>query len=77
MNHPLDATERRKGVATGAPIVIEDDVWIGTGSIILPGVKIGKGAVVAAGSVVTKDVEAFTVVAGNPAKFLKNTDDHP
>lgn len=77
VNHPLDATERRKGAATGAPIVIEDDVWIGTGSIILPGVKIGKGAVVAAGSVVTKDVEAFTVVAGNPAKFLKNTDDHP
>lgn len=53
------------------PIVIEDFCWIGTGCIILQGVTIGKGAVVAAGSVVTKDVEPYTVVGGVPAKFIK------
>lgn len=52
-------------------VIIEDDVWIGYGSIILSGVRIGKGSVVAAGSVVTKDVEPYTVVGGNPARFLK------
>lgn len=50
---------------------IEDFVYIGVGTIIMPGVKIGKGAVVGAGSVVTKDVQPYTVVAGNPAKLIK------
>lgn len=54
-----------------APVVIKDFVWIAMGAIILPGVTIGEGAVVGAGSVVTKDVEPWTVVAGNPAKFIK------
>lgn len=54
-----------------APIVINDDVWIGAGSIILAGVTIGQGAVVAAGSVVTKDVPPYTIVAGVPAQLLK------
>ena len=53
------------------PTVIEDDVWIGHGSIILSGVKICRGAIVAAGSVVVKDVEPYTVVANVPAVFLK------
>lgn len=53
-------------------IVIEDGVWIGSRSTILPGVTIGEGSIVAAGSVVTKDVPKYTVVAGIPAKFLKN-----
>lgn len=53
-------------------IVIGNDVWIGYGSTILGGVKIGDGAVVAAGSVVINDVEPFTIVAGNPAKAIKN-----
>lgn len=52
-------------------IVIEDYVWIGTRSIILPGVKLGKGAIIAAGSVVTKDVPEFNVYGGVPAKFIK------
>lgn len=52
-------------------VIIEEDVWIGANCIILPGVKIGKGAVVAAGSVVTKNVTEFTIVGGNPAKVLK------
>lgn len=55
-----------------APIVIEDDVWIGFGATILKGVKIGKGAIVGAQSVVTKDVEPFTVVMGNPAVKIKD-----
>lgn len=56
---------------TTAPIVIGDCAWIASYSIILPGVTLGEGAVVAAGAVVTKDVEPWTVVGGNPAKFIK------
>lgn len=52
------------------PIAIKDNVWIATGAIILPGVTIGEGSVVAAGAVVTKDVEPWTVVGGNPAKMI-------
>lgn len=51
--------------------IIEDDVWIGARCIIMPGVRIGKGAIVAAGAIVTKDVEPYTVVGGNPAKLIK------
>lgn len=54
-----------------SPIKIEDYVWIGTGAIILPGVTLGKGAVICAGSVVTKNVEEYSVVGGNPAKYIK------
>lgn len=53
------------------PIIIKDDAWIGMNVIILKGVTIGEGAIVGAGSVVTKDVPAWTVVAGNPAKVVK------
>jgi acetyltransferase-like isoleucine patch superfamily enzyme len=52
-------------------IIIEDEVWIGANSIILKGVKIGKGAVIGAGSIVTKNVSPYTIYAGNPAKFIK------
>jgi acetyltransferase-like isoleucine patch superfamily enzyme len=52
-------------------ILIGDDVWVGVGAVVLPGVKIGKGAVIAAGSIVTNDVEDYSIVAGMPAKFLK------
>lgn len=58
--------------AEAAPIVIEDDVWIGEYAAIMKGVTIGKGAIVAAHAVVTKDVPAYTVVAGNPAKVVKD-----
>lgn len=54
-----------------APIVVEDDVWIGGGSIILSGVTIGKGAIVGAGAVVNKDVPPYAIVGGVPAKVLK------
>jgi maltose O-acetyltransferase len=56
------------------PIVIEDDAWLGTGCIIFPNVTIGRGAVVGAGAVVTKDVPPFTIVAGVPAKPIKKID---
>lgn len=52
-------------------IIIEDDVWIGHGSIILQNITIGKGSIVAAGSVLTKDVEPYSIVGGNPAKLIK------
>ena len=66
-----DITKLNRPLKT-APIIICDGVWIGARAIILPGVTIGEGAVVAAGAVVTKDVAPWTVVGGNPAKFIKN-----
>lgn len=53
-------------------LVIEDDVWIGFGSVVLTGVTVGRGAIVAAGSVVTRDVEPYAIVAGNPARQVGN-----
>jgi acetyltransferase-like isoleucine patch superfamily enzyme len=58
----------------GAPIVIEDNVWLGANVVVMPGVTIGKHSVVAAGSVVTKDVPPDTIVAGVPAKVVKKLD---
>lgn len=72
-NHNFSDVERpmkEQGV-TKKFIKIEDDCWIAANSIILAGVTVGKGAIVAAGSVVTKDVPPFAIVAGNPAKVLK------
>ncbi|MBN4076893.1 acyltransferase [Mariprofundus ferrooxydans] len=68
--HPdnIDLSER--------PVVIDDDVWIGCSSIILRGVHVGQGAVIGAGSVVTKDVPEWTVVAGNPAKEIRAIPEH-
>ncbi|KAI0842671.1 trimeric LpxA-like protein [Hypoxylon sp. FL0890] len=66
--------KRRKGSKSphiGAAIYIDEDVWIGGGAIVLLGVRIGRGATVAAGAVVTKDVPPFTVVAGNPARVTR------
>ena len=54
------------------PTIIGNDVWIGHGAIIIGGIKIGDGCVIAAGSVVTKDIPPFSIVGGNPAKVLKN-----
>lgn len=69
INHAPNPDNR--SATYGRPIVIEDKAWIGINSTILPGVRIGYGAIVGAGSVVTKDVPPMTVVAGNPAKFIK------
>ncbi len=67
---PIDKTYFGKGLVS-SPVIIEDDVWIGSGSIILKGVTIGRGATIAAGSVVTKNVPAYSIVGGVPAKFIK------
>lgn len=69
--HPLDPQPRREGWEAGEPITIGDNVWIGGGAIVLPGVTIGDDAIVGAGAVVTKDVPARTVVAGNPARVIR------
>lgn len=63
-----------KGSIITSPVIIKDDAWISFNVSILKGVTIGKGAIVAAGSVVTKDVNDFEVVAGNPAKVIKKLD---
>lgn len=74
--HPLDAENRRNHEPTPpagiAPVVIGDDVWIGAGALIIKGVTIGDRSIVAAGSVVTKNVPPDVVVAGNPARVVKN-----
>lgn len=73
-DHAFDRTDipiKSQGHASGC-IVIEDDVWIAAHCTITTNVRIGKGAVVAAGAVVTKDVAPYTVVGGVPAKFIKS-----
>lgn len=70
--HPIKAEERYNGVELGFPITIGDNCWIGAGAIICPNVSIGDNVVVGAGSVVVKDVPSNVVVAGNPAKIIKN-----
>lgn len=75
--HPLDAVERRvRGVDAEdiRPVLIEDDVWLATRVIVLPGVRIGRGTVVGAGSVVAKDLPAHSLAAGNPARVLRTFD---
>jgi acetyltransferase-like isoleucine patch superfamily enzyme len=85
LTHPLDGAERHKQfkqIATVGhprkidlgerPVVIEEDAWIGAGAFVLRGVTIGKGAIVAAGSVVTKNVPANCIAAGNPAMIVRD-----
>ena len=69
INHDLEAKNNRKNHYK--PITVKDHVWIGSNVTVLPGVTIGEWAVAAAGAVITKDVEPYTVVGGVPAKFIK------
>ena len=69
--HLLQAEPRIQGYEVAKAITIEDNVWIGGGAILLPGVRVGRNAVVGAGAVVTRDVEANMVVAGNPARVIR------
>jgi len=69
--HPLSANERKTGLESGKAIEIGDDVWIGGGAIVCPGVKIGKRSVIGAGSVVTRDIPSEVFAAGNPCRVLR------
>jgi len=71
VNHPFDPVLRREGWERAFPITIEQDVWLGGSVVVCPGVTIGRGAVVAAGAVVTKDVPPGALVAGNPAQVIR------
>lgn len=70
--HPLDVKGRNAGLEYSLPITVGNDVWFGGGVTVVPGVTIGDGAVVAAGAVVVRDVPPYTLVAGNPARPVKN-----
>lgn len=70
-SHPLAPSERRDGVIA-RPIVIEKNVWIAAGAIVIGGVTIGENSVVAAGAVVTRDVPPDSLVAGNPARVVRS-----
>jgi len=67
-DHPHDPAVRAQGLEFGSPITLGRDVWVGGGALILPGVTVGDGAVIGAGSVVTRDVPAGVTVVGNPAR---------
>jgi maltose O-acetyltransferase len=69
--HPLSAVARRTGLEAGQPIEVGEDVWVGGGAIICPGVSIGARSVIGAGSVVTRDVPAGVLAAGNPCRVIR------
>ena len=69
--HPLDAAERIKGPELAAPIVIGDNVWIGGGAIVCPGVTIGSDTTIGAGSVVTRSIPEKVFAAGNPCRVIR------
>jgi maltose O-acetyltransferase len=69
--HPIDAKTRRSGLEYALPVVIRDGVWLGGGAIVCPGVTIGENTVVGAGSVVTRDLPANVVAAGNPCRVIR------
>lgn len=74
VSHPLDVQHRNDGYVTGRPIVLKDNVWLGGSCTILPGVTIGECSVIGAGSVVTKDIPAHVIAAGNPARIIRRLD---
>lgn len=69
--HPMEAKPRREKWEYAAPLRIGDNVWIGAGAMLMPGVTVGDNAVIGAGSVVTRDVPADTLVVGNPARAVR------
>ena len=70
-SHPLDYQSRNQGLEKALPIHVGDNCWFGANVSVMPGVTIGNGCVIAAGSVVTKDVEDNSLVAGVPAQIIK------
>lgn len=69
--HPIDVSDRNKGLEFAYPITIGNNVWIGGGVTILPGVTIGNNTIIGAGSVVTRDIPADVIAVGNPCKVIK------
>lgn len=67
----LDVPMWKQPFSDPKPVIIEDDVWIGARVVILPGIRVGHGSVIGAGSVVTHDVEPYSIVGGNPAKLIR------
>lgn len=74
--HEIADRERRAGKPISEEITVGDGTWIGANVTILPGVNIGSGVIIAAGSVVVHDCEDNSIYAGNPAKLIKNFDEH-
>jgi maltose O-acetyltransferase len=72
--HPVEAAPRRAKLEAARPIAIGDNVWIGGGAIVLPGVTIGDNSVIGAGTVVTRDVPPNVVAVGNPARVIRSID---
>jgi maltose O-acetyltransferase len=70
-DHPQTPEGRATGLESAAPVTVEEEAWIGAGAILLPGVTVGRGSVVGAGSVVTRDIRAGVVAAGNPCRVLR------
>jgi acetyltransferase-like isoleucine patch superfamily enzyme len=71
LTHPVDVDSLAVAPGVYKPVVIEDDVWIGAHAVILPGVRLGRSCVIAAGAVVTRDVEPFAIVGGVPARLIR------
>jgi maltose O-acetyltransferase len=69
--HPVEPQPRRDRLEAAKPITIGDNVWLGGGAIVLPGVTIGDNTVIGAGAVVTKDIPANSVAVGNPARVVR------
>lgn len=69
--HGILPAQRAEGVSTSAPIIIEDDVWIGANATVIGGVTIGEGSIIGAGSVVVRDIPRGVIAVGNPARVLR------
>ena len=73
--HPLDMAQRNSGLEYARPITVGNDVWIGANVAVLPGVTIGDGCVIGAGSVVTRDIPAHSLAVGNPCRVIRRIGD--
>ena len=74
--HPIDPKLRKEGMQFNSPVNIGNNVWIGSGALILPGTTIGDNSIIGAGSVVTKNIPANVVAVGNPCKVLREISEH-
>lgn len=70
--HPIEPQPRRDKLESASPITLEDNVWLGGGVIVLPGVTIGENSIVGAGAVVTSDIPADSIAVGNPARVVRS-----